>query len=299
MPNAAMMEIYRDEEIEAGSGKGAGDENFPVASRLVARELRPHVMAYYAFARAADDIADSPTLPADDKRFRLNAFRDVLEGRAQGLSKAEALRKSLEQTGVPLARASDLITAFLQDADKSRYQSLPELLDYCRHSADPVGRFLLDLHGEDSALYPASDALCTSLQILNHLQDLGKDRALLDRVYLPLDWLAAERESVEALDRASTSPALRRVIDRALDTCDALLAATAPLLAGLRTRSLKGESAAIIHLARRLSHRLRRGDPLAQRIDPTRADFAAALALGAAAALRKPAGPLPMVPRSA
>lgn len=289
MPNARPMQHYRDADIEANSGKGAGDENFPVASRLVARELRPHFMAYYDFARATDDIADAPHLTPAEKQHRLNAFLDVLDGKATGLSRAERLRQSFRETGVPRARAADLITAFLQDAVKSRYATMAELLDYCRHSADPVGRFLLDLHREDPALYPASDALCTALQLLNHLQDLGKDRANLDRVYLPLDWLHDAGETVEALDRDRASPGLRAVIDRLLDECDRLLRAARPLLAGLRTRSLAGESAAILYLAGRLAARLRVADPLAVRVDLSKADFAAALGHGALAALRRPA----------
>lgn len=279
------MQVFRDAEIEANSGKGAGEENFPVASRLVARELRPHFLAYYAFARATDDIADCPDLAPAEKRFRLTAFRDVLEGRAKGLTRAEALARSFRETGVSVARGSDLITAFLQDADQSRYRSFAELLGYCRFSADPVGRFLLDLHGEDPALYPGSDALCTALQILNHLQDLGEDRRRLDRVYLPLDWLEAEGLDETALDAPLATRGLRRVIDRCLDEVDRLLDATAPLLAGLRTRSLRAESAAIAALARRLAARLRRDDPLAMRVALSRGDFAAALGTGLVSSL--------------
>lgn len=279
------MRVFRDCEIEANSGKGAGDENFPVASRLVARALRPHFRAYYAFARATDDIADAPGLSPDEKIFRLNAFRDVLEGRATGLSKAEALRASLLATGVPLARGSDLITAFLQDAETRRYARFDDLLGYCRFSADPVGRFLLDLHGEDPAHYPASDALCTALQILNHLQDMGEDYRRLDRVYLPQDWLADAGAGESDLAAAQLSPGLRRVADRLLDAVDALLARTAPLTTRLASRHLAAESGTIVALARRLSARLRSGDPLAGRVALSRADFALSLGSGLASSL--------------
>ena len=278
------MQVFAEADIEANSGKGAADENFPVGSRLVAPALRPHIRAYYAFARAADDIADSPDLAPAEKIRRLDAFEAVLEGRATGLAKAEALRASLAATGISTRRASDLLVAFRADAVTSRYASLDELLHYCRHSADPVGRFLLDLHGEHPSLYPASDALSTALQILNHLQDMGPDLARLDRAYLPLDWLAAEGETLAAVRARRVSPGLRRVMDRLLDEVDRLLEAAGGL-AGIRTRSLAGEAAAVHALARRLSARLRRSDPLATRVELSRADFASALGRGLVAGL--------------
>jgi squalene synthase HpnC len=274
---------YSDADIEANSGKGAGDENFPVASRLVSRERRPHFLAYYAFARATDDIADEPRLAPADKVRRLDAFEAVLRGEATGLSKAEALRRSMLATGVPLARATDLLVAFRADATKRRYAELDELLGYCRHSADPVGRYLLDLHGEDPALYPGSDALCTALQILNHLQDLKPDLERLDRVYLPEPWLGDE--GVDSLRAGHASLMVRRAIDRALDEVDRLLERASHLAPALSSRSLAGETAAIVALATRLAARLRRGDPIARRVELSRADFVGALGVGAFAAL--------------
>lgn len=278
------MQVFAENDIEANSGKGAAEENFPVGSRLVAPHLRPHFHAYYAFARATDDIADSPDLSPQEKICRLDAFEAVLEGRARGLAKAEALAASLAATGISTARATDLLVAFRADATKARYASLAELLAYCRHSADPVGRFLLDLHGESPVLYPASDALCTALQILNHLQDMGADLARLDRAYVPLDWLEAEGETVAALAASCVSPGLRRVMDRLLDEVDRLLG-SADGLAALRSRSLAGEAAAIRALARKLAARLRREDPLAGRVALSKADFAAALGRGLLAGL--------------
>ncbi|MDZ7712601.1 MAG: squalene/phytoene synthase family protein [Rhodovibrio sp.] len=136
--------------IETPSGKGRGDENFPVASRLIAPRLRGHVMAYYAFARAADDIADNPELAPADKIDRLDRLGAALRGEASrdDVPVADRLRASLLETGVPLECGLDLLTAFKQDAVKGRYADWEELLGYCVNSANPVGRFLLDLHGE-------------------------------------------------------------------------------------------------------------------------------------------------------
>ena len=255
--------------IETPSGKGSGDENFPVASRLIAPGLRRHVMAYYAFARAADDIADNPDLAPEDKIDRLDRLDAALRGEAGGevVPVADRLRASLLETGVPLACGLDLLTAFKQDAVKTRYADWQELLGYCVNSANPVGRFLLDLHGEPAAARPLSDALCTALQILNHLQDLADDYRRLDRVYLPESWLAAEGLGVQALAADRMDPRLRRVIDRALDRVGELLPAASALPAQLNDRRMAMEAGAIAAIARALHARLRRQDPLAVRVE--------------------------------
>jgi len=267
-----------DTKVETPSGKGAADENFPVGSWLLPAALRPHVATYYAFARAIDDIADNPQLAAEDKIARLAAFEAALTDPAAagaGLEKAKRLRESLATTGVPAARGTDLIAAFKQDAVKLRYADWGELLGYCRLSANPVGRYLLDLHGEDPAGYTASDALCTALQILNHLQDCRDDYHELDRVYLPLDWLRAEGFDVTVLDRDASPPGFRRLLDRCLDGVDGLMEEAGQLPGQLRSARLAMESAVIVQLARRLTKCLRAGDPLAGRVALSRGDFIA------------------------
>lgn len=260
-------------------GKGAQDENFPVGSWLIAAEHRPHVARYYAFARAADDIADNPRLTPDDKLRRLDAFENALDDGS--IETPRRLAETFAETGVADDCARDLIAAFRMDARKTRYESWEALLGYCRLSANPVGRFLLHLHGEPDWALPRSDALCTALQVLNHLQDCGDDRRALDRVYAPLDWLADAGETVEALDRSAASPGLRRVMDRMLDATDALVDQAATLPPALKSRRLAAESGVIARLARRLARRLRTQDPLAGRVALSKVDFAAA-ALGGA-----------------
>ncbi len=262
--------------VETPSGKSAADENFPVGSWLLPAALRPHVAVFYAFARAIDDIADNPALAPKDKIARLEAFAAALTGvepDRPGLDKAHRLRASLAETGVPARHGLDLIAAFKQDAVKHRYHDWDDLLGYCRLSAAPVGRYLLDLHGESRDGWPASDALCNALQVLNHLQDCQADYRILDRVYLPLDWLDPLAGGVAALDAAQSSAGLRGVLDRCLDGTAVLLAEAAALPAQLRSRRLAMESAVILHLARRLAGRLRRGDPLAGRVALTKGDF--------------------------
>jgi squalene synthase HpnC len=264
---------------ETPSGKGPADENFPVGSFLLPKRLRPHVAAYYAFARAIDDIADNPALSANDKILRLKAFDAALKGEpgyGASYQKAHALRESMRATGVSTVHGSDLVAAFVQDAVKLRYKGWDELIGYCELSANPVGRYLLDLHGEDRSGYRYSDALCTVLQIVNHLQDCGDDRRALDRVYLIGDWMAAEGARVEDLDRPSQTPGLRRVIDRMLDGCETLMADARALPAALKSRHLAMESAVIVNLAARLIALLRKGDPLASRVALSKSDFALA-----------------------
>ena len=270
------------EAIETPTGKGAGDENFPVGSRLLPARLRPHVAAFYAFARAADDIADNPDLAPADKIARLDRFEAALLGRDDdpALSKAHLLRASLAATGVTARHGVDLLAAFKQDAVKLRYADWADLMGYCELSANPVGRFLLDLHGEARSGYSASDALCSVLQVLNHLQDVGADYRRLNRVYLPQDWLAVEGLSVDALGGAHTDASLRRVLDHCLYATDALLRRAVELpdrLTGLR---LAMEAAAIVRLAQRLSIRLRHGDPLAGRVAAPKWAFALHAAFG-------------------
>jgi len=260
--------------VETWSGKDRGDENFPVGSALIAPALRPHVHAFYAFARNADDIADSPVLAPEDKVARLDTMQAVLLGETDsGSPSALRLRASLAETGVTPRHSTDLLVAFRQDATKRRYAHWDELLDYCRFSAMPVGRHVLDLHGEDPArVYPPSDALCAALQVLNHLQDGSKDLAALDRCYLPQDLLAANGASVEDLRGTAETPGLRRVFAALLDETEALNATARGLPRAVRDRRLRLETAVIVGLAQRLAARLRRGDPVATRVKLTKQD---------------------------
>ena len=261
--------------VETWSGKGRGDENFPVGSLLIRPALRPHVHAFYAFARNADDIADSPDLASDDKLARLDVMEAVLLGDDDaGSPSAAALRASLTETGVTARHARDLLAAFRQDVAKRRYASWAELHEYCRLSAMPVGRHVLDLHGEASATHAPSDPLCASLQVLNHLQDGARDLAALDRCYLPLDRLAAAGAAPEDLAGDAETPGLRRVFRSLLDEVDRLNEQAAELPRRVRDRRLRLECAVILGLARRLARRLRAADPVAGRVKLLRHDVA-------------------------
>lgn len=262
--------------IETPTGKGSGDENFPVGSFLLPKALRPHVATYYALARTTDDIADNGDLSPEDKLARLDRFERALTGEIPddpALEKSYAVRRSAEATDVPIQHAIDLIHAFKQDAVKQRYDSWDDLMGYCALSACPVGRFLLDLHGEDNAKFTGSDALCNVLQVLNHLQDLAEDYHALNRVYLPGDWMAAAGVTVDDLDRDVATPGLRHVIDQCLDGCEELMKLARPLSRQLTNRRLAMETAVIVRLADRLLTLLRKGDPIAGRVALGKIDF--------------------------
>ncbi|NNE21073.1 MAG: squalene synthase HpnC [Rhizobiales bacterium] len=275
--------------IETPSGKGAGDENFPVGSFLLPKPLRPHVAVYYAFARAADDIADNPALEPRDKVDRLEAFDRAVTGQDDAddpaLAKAHAVRRSFLQTGVHLDHARDLLSAFKQDAVKTRYNSWDDVIDYCNRSAAPVGRFLLELHGEDRAGFAWSDQLCNALQVLNHLQDCADDYNQMNRVYLPGDWMAENNVTVDDLKASQSSSGLRRVIDRCLEETDKLVNDAEKLPGNLTNRRLAMESAVIVRIARKLTTKLKRQDPVKMRVELSKPDFISCSLRGALAGL--------------
>ncbi len=258
---------------ETPSGKDAAYENFPVGSWLLPPALRPHVAVFYGFARAIDDIADNPDLTPDDKVARLDGFEEALLGREAAdpaFEKAHRMRRVLTETGITPRHCVDLLAAFKQDATKLRYRDWDDLMGYCIRSAAPVGRFLLDLHGGSKDGYGPSDALCNALQVINHLQDCKEDYRLLDRVYLPLDWMAEAGAAVEDLDAPASTPALRAVLDRTLDATEALVCEARRLPVGLKSRRLAMESAAIVKIAERLCVLLRQRDPVASRVALTK-----------------------------
>ena len=248
------------------SGRTSGGENFPVASFIVEARHRRAVMAFYRFARGADDVADAPDLAAAAKLALLGRFEATLRGAEDGIAEAAPLRAALADRGMAPEHPLDLLRAFRTDAEKNRYASWDELMHYCRYSAAPVGRFVLDLHGESRGTWPASDALCAALQIINHLQDCAKDYRSLDRVYLPLDALAAAGADVEDLAGARASVPLRAAIAGLAMRAAGLLDQSATLSASVRNLRLGLEIAVIHRLARRLAEILKRRDPLSETV---------------------------------
>jgi phytoene synthase len=208
-------------------------ENFPVASILMPGRLRKPVAAIYHFARAADDIADEGDLPDKERLQQLDNFRDELMHIAAGETPLLPLFKRLaieiKEHALPMQPFHDLLDAFSQDVVKKRYADHDELLDYCRRSANPVGTLLLHLYGEATPVNIAySDAICTSLQLINFWQDVAKDYAIA-RVYLPQDDMTCFGVSEEQIAQAVCDEKWRALMKFEVDRARALMLQGAPL----------------------------------------------------------------------
>jgi squalene synthase HpnC len=255
--------------IAEGSSKGHNDENFPVGSVLIAPRNRPIVLAFYRVARMADDVADKPGLASEEKLRQLKLIESTLLGRSDAVPAALRLRQALADRRISVDHILDLLEAFRRDAVKSRYASWDELMDYCRFSAAPVGRFMLDVHGQSRSTWAASDALCAALQVINHLQDCGKDYREIDRIYVPLDALAAAGVEVSALGAERASPALKGVIAGLASRTADLLAVSRRLAPAVTDMRIGLEVGVIQTIAEELTRRLIRHDPLSERVHLT------------------------------
>ncbi|WP_374652671.1 squalene synthase HpnC [Dongia sp.] len=272
--------------IATPSGKNASTENFPVGSALIRADLRPHVHAFYRFARMGDDIADNASLSPEDKVARLDLMEEVLlDPMREDIVQAADLRRSLAATRVSPVNSTDLLKAFRMDATKQRYANWDELMTYCRYSAAPVGRQLLDLHDEPQAARGPSDALCAALQVINHLQDCGIDYLEMDRAYVPQDHLSARHVETRDLSARVSSAGMRQVLNDLLDKTDTLMVEARLLPGRLKDFRLRAESATIVRLADKMIGQLRWNDPLAARVKPTKLFFVTAMMEGVVWAL--------------
>jgi phytoene synthase len=262
------------------SGKTHRGENFPVASMLIAARHRKPIMAFYDFVRTADDVADHASLPANEKLKLLDGLEATLLGKSDAEPEGVALRNAIAARGLNPQHAQDLLNAFRMDVTKLRYRDFADLMNYCRYSAMPVGRFVLDVHGEDRATWPANDALCAALQIINHLQDCGADYRNLDRVYLPLDILAAHGATVDMLKAPAASPQLRAALTNICGRLDGLLDQSALFAGEIKDRGLSLEVSVIQRLAEKLTRMLRAHDPLCERVHLGKLEVAGVAALG-------------------
>jgi squalene synthase HpnC len=259
---------------ELRSGKGHRDENFPVASWLIDARHRGIILAFYEFVRVADDIADHANLSEGEKLAQLDRLEGNLLGQGGDNIEAVRLRAALAERGLPPRHAQDLLTAFRMDVTKLRYKDWDDLIHYCSYSAMPVGRFVLDVHGESRATWGANDALCAALQINNHLQDCGKDFRDLNRVYIPLDAFAAAGAEPGELGAAKSSPALLNCIHAVAARNAELLAEGAPFSGAIENTRLALEVAVIHRYARHIVALLQRRDPLSERVHLSKAQFA-------------------------
>ena len=219
-------------------------ENFPVASWLCPPQLRPPIVAIYRFARSADDIADEGDAAPEHRIADLAAYRADLMAIAAGEPASSRwpevfapLAGALARHRLPVSLLADLLDAFTQDAAQTRYADRGELLDYCRRSANPIGRLLLHLYGiDDAGALARSDAICSALQLANFWQDLGVDAAR-GRIYVPLADLHRAGLDIGCLTGRRDGPALHAVVRDLCDWAAALMREGAPLVRRLPGRA--------------------------------------------------------------
>ena len=211
-------------------------ENFPVASILLPPALRAPVATIYHFARSADDIADEGDSPPAERRMLLLRYKQELDAIAGGQPSTQpmfqALQRVIAEHDLPIGLFHDLLDAFLQDVDRDRYADFADLMDYCRRSADPVGRLLLHLFGhasEENLIQ--SDAVCSALQLINHWQDVSIDagKGARGRIYLPQDDMARYGIDDEHILRRAASPDFRALLRFQVDRARAMMLRGAPL----------------------------------------------------------------------
>ena len=212
-------------------------ENFPVASWLCPAELRPPIAAIYHFARTADDIADEGSAPPAGRVADLAAYRADLFAVAAGAAPSTrwprvfaALGDAIARHRLPVALLADLLDAFAADAIETRYVDRAGVLDYCRRSANPIGRLLLHLYGiEDAGALARSDAICSALQLANFWQDLGVDAAR-GRVYVPAADLRRHDIAIDELLARTDSDRVRALVGELVAWARGLMLAGAPLV---------------------------------------------------------------------
>src|SRR6195256_3279459 len=251
---------------ELRSGKTHRDENFPVASWIIHPRHRALILAFYNFVRTADDVADHATLSADEKLRYLDLLEAELLGKGDTQPEAVSLRRAFAERAMAPRHALDVLVAFRMDVTKLRYENWDDVIHYCRYSAMPVGRFMLDVHGESTSTWAASDALCAALQINNHLQDCAKDYRDLNRVYLPRDALATAGATVEMLGEAKSPPLLLQCLQALAVRTETLLNESKSLAAEVKDFRLGIEISVIQAFADRIVGMLKVRDPLSERV---------------------------------
>ncbi len=237
-------------------------ENFPVASLLLPAQLRKPVAAIYAFARTADDIADAGEIPRELRLRRLNEVTSALDASISGETSNSLLFQALADTihryGLPVTLFHDLLSAFRQDVNKTRYADFAEVMDYCRRSANPIGRLILHIVGPVSQhRLTLSDAVCSALQLINFLQDIDEDFSRNNRIYLPLDEMQRFGVRETHIAQRCTSAGFERLIHFQIQRADEMLRAGSPLGSQISGR-LGLELRAIILGGLRMAEKLRR-----------------------------------------
>ncbi len=260
-------------KVETILTKNYKQENFPVGSWLLSKKLRPQILIFYKFARAADDIADSPNLNSKEKIRRLDLFVKAIQSNDIKIYKVDNLKEVCIKNKIKINHALNLLKAFKQDAVKKRYRNWSELINYCKYSAVPVGRFVIDLHKERKISYKYSDPLCIALQILNHIQDCKEDYNKINRVYLPLTFLKKHNVRLQQLKKNRIEKNLRLTINDVLLHTEKLINEADKYKKVMKNKKLSKETAFILEIAKSLLKLLKKKDPLRNKIVLNKFDY--------------------------
>ncbi len=265
------------------------DENFPVAGLLIKSSLRPLVNAYYRAARYCDDIADAPDLSARQKLAKLSEAEDIFLGYQKDVPDEllflSGLRRNFCDELLDTSLFTDLLTAFRQDSRGHTYETWEQLLEYCRYSAAPVGRFMLAVHDENLSTYMPSGVLCTVLQIANHIQDIKYDLLVQNRIYLPAELLQKYQVSTDDLRQDKSSPELKKLIAEIISRLQKMLKDAALLPAITRSLRLRMQICVILSLTNIMLKKLNKKDVLQKNVKLSKIDWMRAVIGGVFRAL--------------
>ena len=257
--------------------KDKNQENFPVGMMIFSKDLRHLISNYYNFARYADDIADSPNLSVEKKLEKLQELESIFMQtkvyKGKKFKYVQDLYRAFQKKNIPFTFATDLLTAFRQDSSGFKYQTWGQLINYCKYSAAPVGKFMLAAHKESPTTYLPSTSLCTALQIVNHIQDLKYDFTLLNRLYLPTDIMHKYHIKKNDISQSQSSVALKKGIEHIMDLTRGLVKEGSLLPQLIKSISLRIEVCIILSLTNIMIKKILKGDVLSQEIKLSKTDW--------------------------
>jgi len=276
------LEINEKDIIELLSGKTFTDENFPVASFIIKKNIQKYIRTFYFFARTADDVADNSTLLSKEKIKILTFFDNILE--LEKKTNITILNNIINFfPEIPFAKkySRNLLQAFLMDAKGKKYNTWNDLIFYCKYSANPVGRFVIDLIYQKKNLsqtnfeeiYLASDSLCTSLQIINHLQDCKKDFEELRRIYIPKSFFKKYSLDKEILKLRGSNAKFLDLVSEMVEKVEIMLTKSDKGLRMIKPWSLRKETLIILNIAKRLCYLLKINNVLRKKVKLSRIDL--------------------------
>lgn len=264
--------------------KNKNQENFPVGMMIFGKDKRQIVSDYYKFARYADDIADNPDIKPQNKVNKLYQLEDIFlknkDYKGQKLKFAVKLREEFNKFQLSTSLATDLLIAFRKDSMGFEYQTWGQLVDYCKYSAAPVGRFMLAIHNENPSTYLPAASLCVALQIVNHIQDIKYDTQVLKRVYLPAEMMKRYNVTPDDLLKDKSSLGLKKLIEKIMNLTKGLIKEGSILPSIIRSKNLRTEVCIILSLTNIMIKKILKGDVLAKNIRLSKWDWLKAVISG-------------------